>query len=105
MFCSTCGKEIHDDAVVCVHCGCVTKNNETITKSEKTFTATLLFCLFLGGFGAHRFYTGHVGSAIAQMLMCFSFFLAPITGIWVLVDLISILTGNFETKDGVAIKA
>lgn len=22
MFCSKCGKEIHDEAVVCVHCGC-----------------------------------------------------------------------------------
>ena len=21
-FCSHCGKEIHDDAVICVHCGC-----------------------------------------------------------------------------------
>ena len=24
MFCSTCGKEIHDNAVVCIHCGCPT---------------------------------------------------------------------------------
>ena len=22
MFCSKCGKEIHDEAVVCIHCGC-----------------------------------------------------------------------------------
>lgn len=35
MFCSKCGKEINDEAVVCVHCGCPTaiyqqsnKNNE-----------------------------------------------------------------------------
>ena len=26
MFCSKCGKEINDEAVVCVHCGCATKN-------------------------------------------------------------------------------
>jgi len=25
MFCSKCGKEIHDEAVVCVHCGCELK--------------------------------------------------------------------------------
>ncbi len=26
MFCSKCGKEIDDSAVVCVHCGCATEN-------------------------------------------------------------------------------
>ena len=26
MFCSKCGKEINDEAVVCVHCGCATAN-------------------------------------------------------------------------------
>ena len=26
MFCSKCGKEINDEAVVCVHCGCATSN-------------------------------------------------------------------------------
>ena len=25
MFCSKCGKEINDDAVVCIHCGCGTE--------------------------------------------------------------------------------
>jgi uncharacterized Tic20 family protein len=25
MFCKKCGKEIMDDAIVCVHCGCSTK--------------------------------------------------------------------------------
>lgn len=27
MFCSKCGKEIHDEAVVCVHCGCAVGGN------------------------------------------------------------------------------
>ncbi len=26
MFCVKCGKEIHDDAVICPHCGCATPN-------------------------------------------------------------------------------
>lgn len=25
MFCSKCGKEISDEAVVCIHCGCATE--------------------------------------------------------------------------------
>ena len=28
MFCHKCGKEIDDEAVVCVHCGCATGNFE-----------------------------------------------------------------------------
>ena len=30
MFCRVCGKEINDQAVVCVHCGCSTQNTATI---------------------------------------------------------------------------
>lgn len=31
MFCHKCGKEINDDAVVCIHCGCSTeKNNASV---------------------------------------------------------------------------
>ena len=26
MFCSKCGKEIDNEAVICVHCGCATQN-------------------------------------------------------------------------------
>lgn len=34
MFCSKCGKEIHDEAVVCVHCGCAVGGN-TIPKARQ----------------------------------------------------------------------
>lgn len=30
MFCKKCGKEILDDAVICVHCGCSTQDAQTI---------------------------------------------------------------------------
>ena len=33
MFCYKCGKEIDDEAVICVHCGVATKNN---TQSMRT---------------------------------------------------------------------
>lgn len=29
MFCTKCGKEINDQAVVCVHCGCAVENNKS----------------------------------------------------------------------------
>ena len=34
MFCSKCGKEINDDAVVCIHCGCATQNMEKQQKEK-----------------------------------------------------------------------
>ena len=34
MFCSKCGKEINNDAVVCVHCGCAVKNNTVTAAAE-----------------------------------------------------------------------
>ncbi len=98
MFCAKCGKEINDEAVVCVNCGCTVK--PVYTKGEKTFVAALLLCLFLGGFGAHRFYVGKTGTAILQLLLTLSFFLCWVTAIWVLVDLIMIIIGNFKTADG-----
>ena len=28
MFCSKCGKEVNDEAVICVHCGCAIENKK-----------------------------------------------------------------------------
>ena len=34
MFCKKCGKEILDDAVICIHCGCSTQNTQTIVTND-----------------------------------------------------------------------
>lgn len=34
MYCSKCGQQIHDDAVVCVHCGCTTANSMNRTADD-----------------------------------------------------------------------
>lgn len=36
MFCSKCGKEINDDAVVCINCGCPTANFQQDSKNKDT---------------------------------------------------------------------
>ncbi len=51
--------------------------------------AALLFCFFLGPLGAHRFYVGKTGTAILMLLTLGGL------GIWVLVDLILIVSGSF----------
>lgn len=73
-------------------------------KASKSMVAALLLCLFLGGFGAHRFYVGKTGSAVAMLLITLltGWLIVPlaIVGIWALVDLIMICTGSFKTSDG-----
>ncbi len=63
-------------------------------KSEKDWLVTLLLCIFLGGIGAHRFYAGKIGTGILQLITVGG------CGIWTLIDLIMIITGKFEDKDG-----
>ena len=68
-------------------------------KSEKDWLVTLLLCLFLGGFGAHRFYVGKIGTGILQLLTC------GFCGIWAIVDLIMIITGKFTDSEGKTIES
>lgn len=67
-------------------------------KSEKEWLVTLLLCLFVGTFGIHRFYVGKIGTGILQIITLGG------CGIWTLIDLIMIITGNFKDKDGNVIK-
>ena len=104
MFCKNCGQEIDDKAVVCIHCGCATDNKIQTSSSDKSWIVALLLCLFLGGFGAHRFYVGKNGTAVTMLL--FTLLLGWIgigllvSGLWALIDFIMICCNNFETADG-----
>ena len=67
-------------------------------KSEKEWLVTLLLSLFLGSLGVHRFYVGKIGTGILQLITLGG------CGIWALIDVIMIATGNFKDKDGYEIK-
>ena len=55
-------------------------------------------CWFLGIFGVHRFYTGHTTIGIIQLLTLGG------CGIWMLIDFIMLLLGNFKDANGNIIK-
>ncbi|KRV47584.1 hypothetical protein AQ490_06740 [Wenjunlia vitaminophila] len=59
--------------------------------SDKSKTTAGLLQIFLGCFGVGRFYTGHTGMAVAQLLTCGGL------GIWALIDGIIILTSGTVT--------
>ncbi len=66
MFCGRCGKEIDNEAVMCVHCGVLTKK-ESNSKSEKERSIYIVLGIFLGVFGAHNFYAGYNKLGIAKL--------------------------------------
>jgi len=72
-------------------------------KSQKNKTALFLFAFFLGLFGAHRFYAQRGPTAILLLLLTLSMIGFPIACVWVLIDLIIILSGTFKDKDGLSI--
>ncbi|MBD3300161.1 MAG: NINE protein [Candidatus Moranbacteria bacterium] len=67
-------------------------------KSEKAFVPAILLCFFLGSLGIHRFYVGKIGTGILMLVTLGGF------GIWVLIDLVMIVTGNFKDAEGKYIK-
>jgi TM2 domain-containing membrane protein YozV len=107
VFCSGCGKQIHDSAPTCPGCGAVQIHGAvqvaspaaiSASATDKRILPAFLLCFFVGLFGAHRFYVGKVGSGVAQLLTFGGL------GIWSLVDLILILCGAFTDANGIQIK-
>src|SRR5210317_1954326 len=62
--------------------------------TDNTWLVALLLCLFVGFLGIHRFYVGKSGTGFLQIITIGGF------GIWVLIDLIMIVTGKFTNKEG-----
>jgi len=62
--------------------------------SPKSFVMTWIFSWLLGSLGVDRFYLGKVGTGILKLITFGGF------GIWTLIDLILVLTGNQRDKQG-----
>lgn len=62
--------------------------------SGKSQLVALILVIFAGALGIHRFYLGYTGIGIIQLLT------AGGCGIWTLIDLIRIATGDLKPADG-----
>ena len=57
-------------------------------------TTAITFSVFFGGFGADRFYLGHITTGVLKLLSFGGF------GIWSLLDVIFLACGALNPKDG-----
>ena len=123
MFCKKCGKEM-GEAAYCPFCGAAqnptqsqvqqpaqpvvvnvvntntnTNQNTNINGGGSSYPykskwTAFFLCLFLGMFGAHRFYVGKSGTGIIWLVT------VVLGGVGWVIDLILILFGSFRDKAG-----
>ncbi|WP_353958957.1 TM2 domain-containing protein [Marivivens donghaensis] len=91
MFCSGCGKEMHETAQACPNCGA---KNPQVGGSRHSKVTLALVCFFIGALGIHRFMVGKPGTGILMILTLGGL------GIWTLIDFVMILLGKFRDGDG-----
>jgi hypothetical protein len=96
MPCRHCDAQISAIAEICPHCG-VRQDPGAVGRplgvSEKKIVPAAVLCFMLGVFGAHRFYVGKTGTAVLQLVTLGG------VGLWMLYDLVLILTGQFRDED------
>lgn len=69
-------------------------SSPAVALSGKSQIVALILVLLVGCLGIHRFYLGYTWQGIVQLLTLGGF------GIWALIDLIRIITGDLQPKNG-----
>ena len=96
IFCRGCGKEIHETAPICPHCGAPQQVaptfNASAAPSLKSQTVAGLLCAFLGGIGIHKFYLGRITAGVIYLVFCWT----GIPGLLAIFDLFGIAFSKQE---------
>lgn len=113
-YCDACGTEKKsENQDVCLSCGKDFKKlfgnvAQSSASGEKTKLVTLLLWFFLGSLGVHCFYAGnksrgflYIGLFVATIITCG--LAGIVTSVFLIIDLIKILTDKFEDGNGNAI--
>jgi hypothetical protein len=87
--CQPIQQEVHQEPQQVAH----EMPQQAVNCSAKSKKTALLLCIFLGTFGAHRFYVGRPGTGVASLATLGGF------GIWALVDFILILCNKFQDDE------
>ncbi len=95
IFCHGCGKELHETAISCPHCGA--QQRITAQKKLRSQSVATLLAAFLGCFGIHRFYIGSTVSGIFYLLFFW-------TGIPSLISFFEIFIIGFMSQENWAKK-
>lgn len=77
-------------------------NMAPITAPYKSRLLAAILALFLGAFGAHKFYLGDytLGCLMAGITLLTGFFCSPVIAAWGIYDFVMIITGNVRDQYG-----
>ena len=100
-FCSKCGKEVHDEAEICIHCGCRIKNEQATSSSDGKNIARFCLTFFLGFIGSFIINHSSLKPTGWKSRTCAYFFMPfiPIAG-WIYSLVASICNFSFNANQG-----
>lgn len=90
--CPDCGGSVNATGI-CPNCS-VKKISFSQDEKEKRWQLSVIFAIFFGSLGVHRFYNGHILTGILMIVTVGG------CGIWTIIDIITLVTGGFKDKDG-----
>lgn len=101
-YCPKCGEEVHDDAEICVHCGCRIKSAPIISQNDGRNAVRFVLTFFLGFIGSFIINHTSLKPDGWKSRTCAYFFLGMITlGIYSLVASICNFTFGAEKNSNI----